>query len=86
MTRQKELPGQETPKIEEIDAAAEAYRDKVRERLDIQREEAGLYEVLAAAMHKHKKEYYLLPGTDYAVSCEKNEKFKVNKIKKPKED
>jgi hypothetical protein len=86
MEKQGELPGQESERIEDIESSAEAYHDKVRERLEIQKEEADLYAQLAAAMKKHKKKFYRIVGTDLAVTCEESEKFKVNKVKKPKEE
>jgi hypothetical protein len=75
------LPGQEPPRVEEIDDAAEAYVEKRDARMAAGRLEQEAYEALAAAMHKHELEIYPIPGTDLCVTRDVKEKFKVGKVK-----
>jgi hypothetical protein len=75
------LPGQEPPRHKDIDDAAEAYVDARDKRMAAGRVEQELYAALATVMHEHKLEFYPIPGTDQAVTCDKSEKFKVGKMK-----
>ena len=80
--RQGHLEGMAPPSIEEIDKAAEAYREARDERMELTEEEVVKHQALLDAMHKHELKSYEYDG--YTVKVLDTAKVKVKKKKEPK--
>lgn len=93
--KQTEIPGTERPRIQEIDDAAEEYRDKRDERMAALKEEVDLKAKLSAVVQANKDKLterdedgnpmYRLANTNEAVVLEYSEaNVKVTKTKEGK--
>lgn len=66
--RQGRLEGMVPRKIQEIEDAAEAYDEKVRERMGLTEEEVTLHDDLLKLMEKHKVNEYRRGNTIFRIN------------------
>lgn len=74
--RQARLPGMEDSAIEEIEAAAHAYKSTMNRRLSVLRQEVDQGNTLLALMKKHGKKTYRRDGL-LVTTVETKEKVRV---------
>jgi hypothetical protein len=85
--KQKELPGMEDRKLEDLHRAAEQYADVRDERMELLDQEIELKARVAKLMHDHKRTTYSYHGLIITlVPGEETVKVKVPKDKEKKED
>lgn len=82
--KQKELPGMEDKKLEDLEAAAVEYAEGRDERMEMTKKEVELKTNLMGMMHRYKKKTYVCDGIEINVVPE-GEKVKV-RIHKEKEE
>lgn len=80
-TRQTYLNGMESPRLPEVDDAADNYFDLAKEKAKVQEEEDEAKEKLIELMRKHKLKRYETEGGK-VVTVSDEVKFKV-KVEKP---
>lgn len=79
--KQQMIPGTEPDSFPEIDRAAEAYREKRDERMELQNEEAKLRDELAEAMQERAITDYKYDGYEVVLETESVTKAKVKTVK-----
>jgi hypothetical protein len=77
MPKQQEFPTMKRPRNQEIEDAADVYREKRDQRADMSKAEASARASLEAAMRKHNLDVYVDPDKRFEVRLEKKEKARL---------
>ena len=83
--KQMEIPGTERPRIQEIEDAAEAYREKRDKRAELSKEETSARQGLQAVLEKHGLDVYVDPDETFRVRLDRTTKAKLEDIEQEEE-